>query len=215
MKHKHRHSYIPDIKENPYQLRLLFPTCIHEYNYEEFDAHKLIDFCYEQKSKNPEGQVKSNRGGWHSQFFNVDGDDNIISKTLRKGLGRSVFSSLSKELGVNVNYWIMINPPNTYNTSHTHPDAHLSGVMWIKTPENCGNILFNSPFEFSGYSECASYLDEVREHINMQPSFWFTPMPGKMLTFPSALRHEVKVNESDEDRIAVSYNIRLTSFINN
>ena len=109
----------------------------------------------------------------------------------------------------------MINQPNTYNTSHTHPDAHLSGVMWIKTPENCGNILFNSPFEFSGYSECASYLDEVREHINMQPSFWFTPMPGKMLTFPSALRHEVKVNESDEDRIAVSYNIRLTSFINN
>ena len=40
-----------------YKLRLLFPTCIHEYNYEEFDAHRLIDFCYEQKSNNPEGQV--------------------------------------------------------------------------------------------------------------------------------------------------------------
>ena len=207
MKHKHRHSYIPDIKENPYQLRLLFPTCIHEYNYEEFDAHKLIDFCYEQKSKNPEGQVKSNRGGWHSQFFNVDKDDNIISETLRKGLGRSVFSSLSKELGVNVNYWIMINPPNTYNTSHTHPDAHLSGVMWLKCPKNCGQIVFTSPYEFVGAKEYEIYSDDFQKEHSSYTSYHFNPIEGCIILFPSHLLHHVNPNKSNEDRISVAFNM--------
>jgi len=35
------------------------------------------------------------------------------------------------------------------------------------------------------------------------------PEVGKMLTFPSALRHDVSVNNSQEDRISISYNMTL------
>jgi uncharacterized protein (TIGR02466 family) len=55
-----------------------------------------------------------------------------------------------------------------------------------------------------------SYLEEVREQTGVHPTYKFHPESGKMITFPSFLRHEVKENESDEDRIAVSYNIRLS-----
>ena len=51
-----------------YTVRLLFPSCIHEYNFNEFDQEELTNFCYEQKNKNPEGLSNSNRGGWHSPF---------------------------------------------------------------------------------------------------------------------------------------------------
>ena len=105
----------------------------------------------------------------------------------------------------------MINPPNTYNTSHTHPEAHFSGVMWIKTPKKCGDISFNNPCEFSGYIEMHSYLDEVREQTGVHPTYKFHPESGKIITFPSSLRHEVKINESDEDRISVSYNIHISN----
>ena len=104
----------------------------------------------------------------------------------------------------------MINPPSTYNTSHTHPEAHLSGVMWIKIPKNSGEISFNNPFEFSGYVEIKSYLEEVRNQTGFHPTYIVHPKSGKLITFPSSLRHEVKVNESNEDRIAVSYNIRIS-----
>ncbi len=195
---------------NNYNLRMLFPTCIHEYVFDKFDADELINFCYKQKEKNPEGQINSNRGGWHSPFYDFT-DDNIITKTLAEGLGKSVFTSMQPNLVFNISYWIMINPPNSYNTSHTHPDAHLSGVMWIKTPENSGNLRFNNPYEFSGYTECNSYIEEVQDNTGFFPTYYFYPMVGKMLTFPSSLRHEVFVNESNEDRIAVSYNIKISN----
>ena len=194
---------------NNYNLRMLFPTCIHEYVFDQFNTDELKKFCYEQKDKNPEGQFKSNRGGWHSPFYDFT-DDNIITETLAEGLGKSVFTSMQPNLVFNISYWIMINPPNSYNTSHTHPDAQLSGVMWIKTPQNSGDLRFNSPVEFSGFTECNSYIKEAQDSTAFYSTYDFYPTVGKILTFPASLRHEVKVNESNEDRIAVSYNIRIS-----
>ena len=194
---------------NNYTVKMLFPTCIHEYVFDKFNTEELINFCYEQRDKNPEGQFNSNRGGWHSQFYNFT-DDNIITKTLAEGLGKSIFTSIKSNLGFDIAYWIMINPPNSYNTSHTHPDAHLSGVMWIKTPKNSGDLRFNSPAEFSGFTECNSYIKEVQDNTAFYHTYDFYPKVGKILTFPASLRHEVRVNESNEDRIAVSYNIRIS-----
>ena len=193
---------------NNYDVQMLFPVCFHQYLFDEFDADGLIKFCYEQKEKDLKGQIKSNRGGWHSSFFNIK-DDNIISTYLKRGLGKSIFTALNPNLGVEVSYWIMINPPSTYNTSHTHPEAHFSGVMWIKTPKKCGNISFDNPSEFSGFVEIQSYIEEVRKQTGVYTTYKFNPEAKRMITFPSSLRHEVKINESNEDRIAVSYNIHI------
>ncbi len=193
----------------PYKVGMLFPSIIHEYDFEEFDANPMIDFCYDQKNKNPESLLNSNRGGWHSHFYDIT-EENVISKALRTGLGKSIFTAIDPSLGVDITYWIMINPPTSYNTSHTHPEAHLSGVMWIKTPKDCGDIQFNNPAEFIGFVELNCYLSEVKNKTGTFGSVLYTPKSGKMLTFPSSLRHEVRVNESSEDRIAVSYNIRMS-----
>ena len=43
-----------------------------------------------------------------------------------------------------------INKPGDYNIKHVHPTNNLSGVLWIKAPQNSGDIIFDSPnvFEF-------------------------------------------------------------------
>lgn len=193
-----------------YTVRMIFPTCIHEYIFDEINEKEIIDFCYQTKEKNPIGQTKSNRGGWHSPFFKLT-DDNIISHTLAEGLGRSIFTSIKPELKMDMSYWIMINSPNTYNVTHTHPDAHFSGVLWVKVPENSGQIKFDNPFAHTGYVEIESYLDDVNEKTGFYHAMIVEPEVGKMLTFPSALRHEVFVNESNEDRIAISFNMHITT----
>ena len=193
---------------NNYTARMIFPTIIHEYNYDEINDGDIINFCYEQKELNLDGQIKSNRGGWHSQFFNMN-NDNIISHTLAKGFGKSIFTSLEPSLQISITYWIMINCPNSYNTSHTHPDSHFSGVLWVKVPENSGKIKFDNPFSHTGFVEASSYLDEVKNQTAFFHTMTFDPKVGKMLTFPSTLRHEVMPNESDEDRIAISYNMHI------
>jgi uncharacterized protein (TIGR02466 family) len=39
----------------------------------------------------------------------------------------------------------------------------------------------------------------------------FNPLEGRMLIFPSYLAHQVEPNESDEDRISVSFNLSIVN----
>lgn len=200
------------MKKN-YQARLAFPTVFHEYNFnkKDFKKNKLIDFCYAEKKQNPKGLKRSNRGGWHSRIYNIN-EDNLISEHLKKGLGKSVFTTLKQTLQVNVSYWIMINSPNTYNSSHTHPNSHLSGVFWINAPKNSGDLKFINPSNFEAYVELHCYVNQFKLDTNVYESYIYTPTAGKMVTFPSYVIHEVLDNKSNEDRIAVSYNVTLSGW---
>ena len=196
-----------------YQPRLVFPSVFHEFSFDKKDFKKkeLIDFCYSQKKLHPKGLHRSNRGGWHSPIINIT-EENPMSIHLRKGLANSVFTTLKKDLQVNVDYWIMINSPNSYNAGHTHPNSHLSGVFWIKSPKNSGNLKFINPSNFKAYVELRSYVDEFYLDTNVYEAYVYTPIAGNMITFPSHVIHEVDNNESKQDRIAVSYNITLSGW---
>ena len=41
--------------------------------------------------------------------------------------------------------WGMINPPGSRNNVHTHPYNYLSGVYYLKVPQNSGNLVFLEP----------------------------------------------------------------------
>ena len=43
------------------------------------------------------------------------------------------------------NMWANIANPNRRHSMHMHPNCLLSGVVYIKTPKNCGPIVFASP----------------------------------------------------------------------
>ena len=113
---------------------------------------------------------------------------------------------------MNVTYWIMINSPNTYNCSHTHPNSHLSGVFWINAPKNSGDLKFINPSNFEAYVELRCYVNQFQLDTNVYESYIYTPTAGKMVSFPSHVIHEVLDNKSNQDRIAVSYNATLSGW---
>ena len=83
-------------------------------------------------------------------------------------------------------------------------------MLWIKCPKNSGNILFDNPTAFQSNREIDSYTAEFREKFNFYQAYFFPPTEGRILIFPSHLLHKVEENNSNEDRISVSFNIRLT-----
>lgn len=196
-----------------YQARLVFPTIFHEYTFKKKEIKKkeLVNFCYEQKKLQPKSLVRSNRGGWHSRIYDIN-EDNPISELLKKGLGKSVFTTLKETLQVQVSYWIMINSRNTYNHFHTHPNSHLSGVFWIQASKKSGDLRFVNPNCFEKYVELKCYVKQFKFDTNIFEATNYIPTEGKMVTFPSHVLHEVQKNESKHDRIAVSYNITLTGW---
>ncbi len=64
------------------------------------------------------------------------------------------------------------------------------------------NYVSNSP-------RIIDFLLKFKKFNNYFHSFHFNPVAGRLLVFPSHLEHHVDFNESQEDRISVSFNVRL------
>ena len=191
-----------------YSTRNIFPVPIHIFDVNGFDGVKneLIDYAYNLK-KEDEGVSISNYGGWQSSGFEIVNEDDVLHSFLINCL--SDFPSLKKSIDMFVYGWINVNKPGDYNIKHTHPTSDLSGVLWVKAPEECGRIQFQSPVEFQTYTEVQSYTEEFKNSNNYFHTYYFSPIEGRMLVFPSHLQHEVLENKSNEDRISVSFNIDL------
>ena len=186
----------------------LFPSVIHQFDVNDFDEmqNQLIDYVYKMREKDPVGNSISNRGGWQSKSFSVVNEDDILHSFLINYL--SEFLAIKKSVSIKADAWVNINKPGDYNVKHNHPFCNLAGVLWIKCSENCGNIEFENPSGFQTYREIDSYIDDFKDRNNIYPAYFFPPIEGRVLVFPSYLSHQVQENKSDEDRISVSFNIK-------
>ena len=192
-----------------YSNENLFPVIMHCFDCEGFNEIKnvLVNQAYDLKKREPEGLSISNRGGWHSKPFIVNDDSNLIHAYLLQCLTR--FDKFNTSSEIMIDAWFNINKHGDYNVYHNHPSSDLSGVLWVKAPKDCGNIVFDSPFAFQTHNEVESYTDEFRNSNNYNHCHYFNPIEGRILVFPSHLQHHVLHNKSEEDRISVSFNIKL------
>lgn len=102
------------------------------------------------------------------------------------------------------NVWSTVYPKGAYVPEHVHSNSMLSGVFYAKTPKNCGNIIFKDP----------SWVTKTMVFVrNSYPpnltNYEFEVEEGLMILFPAWLPHSTNKNESDEDRIIVSFNIEF------
>ena len=194
-----------------YSTTNLFPSVIHQFDVNGFDEirDKLIDYAYDLKKREPEGVSISNHGGWQSPDFSVNNEDDVLHYFIINCLAG--FPVINESFNIKVDAWININKTGNYNIKHNHPGVDLAGVLWIKCPEDCGVIVFDSPTGFQSHNEINSYNDNFKNQNNLFHSYQFDPTEGKILIFPAHLNHHVKENKSKEDRISVSFNIRLSS----
>ena len=192
-----------------YSVRNIFPISIHEFQMNQFDdiKFKLIDYVYNLQKQNPTGVDISNRGGWQSPTLNLSKDNDLLRNFLIECLSDIPF--IEKQTSLQFDAWVNINKKGNHNIRHIHPTSNLSGVLWIKCPEKCGEIVFASPYEFVGFKELESYSDKFKKENNAYISYRINPKEGYMILFPSHLAHRVNENKSDEDRISIAFNIKF------
>ena len=109
------------------------------------------------------------------------------------------------------NMWANIANPNRRHHMHIHPNCLLSGLVYIKTPKNCGSTVFISPRQLSKNLE-PTYLE--KNEINSD-AFTMPAEKGRMLIWPSYVPHAVEQGAADEteDRIVVAFNIMIRGTI--
>lgn len=161
-------------------------------------------------NKKEKGIHHSNVGGWHSNFLSG------IHKPLN-----NLFISIedhaniyAEQLGFKHplcidNIWITINKYKDSNILHSHPNALLSGVYYVKTPKNCGTIVFKNPAADLIEKDWAfNNGDFLNFNVFNAPEFYLESKENILYIFPSWLKHYVKPNMNKrEERIAISFNL--------
>jgi len=86
-------------------------------------------------------------------------------------------------------FWFNLMQPGHVTQPHTHDDDDecLSGVYYIDTPDNCGDLLVTTPIE------------EIR----------ISPQAGRLVFFPPNIPHQVTENKSEFERLSVGMNFGL------
>ncbi|PPR47596.1 MAG: hypothetical protein CFH19_00439 [Alphaproteobacteria bacterium MarineAlpha5_Bin9] len=192
-------------------LNLIFATPIWSSiipNYQDVNK-KLYEYINNMRKSNPEGKVRSNLIGWHSNNFDLKDEEplffiNSISKMLNESSIDMGWDLKKNELKI-TGMWAIINPTNASNARHIHSNNFISAAYYVKAPENCGNIVFYDPRSANVIRTPAF----ERSNTLNSSIFKITPKEGLLVLFPSYLHHSVDMNKSNEERIVVSFNMNL------
>jgi uncharacterized protein (TIGR02466 family) len=101
--------------------------------------------------------------------------------------------------------WINILEPGGTHSSHIHPHSVVSGTYYVAVPPGASAIRFEDPrlgFMMAAPPRKGKARPENRQFVYVAPS------PGTVLLWESWLRHEVPMNEAEEERISISFNYR-------
>lgn len=191
---------------------LWFSTPVWYEDLTNIDNKQIKKYCKTISSKH-KGRVLSNYGGWQSSDFNLNSFQhqelnalsNIIDQKIKE-CARFLNVKTDKKISVD-NLWININYTGNSNLIHTHPGSFLSGVYYVSTPTDCGRIVFQHPSEMIDFwwqSFTDGNTDITCSNIN------FEAKEGRLLIFPSWLKHYVQSNNSSKPRMSIAFNSCIT-----
>jgi uncharacterized protein (TIGR02466 family) len=148
--------------------------------------------------------------GWGSSTHKVSDptfDSNIINDldliNFQQEVDKHVKNYVSI-LGGNVNKpfkisssWLTLTNPREYTRIHNHGYSDISGVYYFKTNKADGDLVFLSP----NTNLATMVFADIKDTVSYQPE------EGKLILFPGWLYHTVSENDTDSDRVSLSFNI--------
>ena len=187
----------------------VFPTPVFTYKLDEEDNNLIHEKIAEAIPKSKFGMP------WPEAVqstFEFNNDNNVIKKfnmeLLETRIIQSAIAYLKSiparfipELGVSES-WMNVSKKNGQQTGHIHPSSLISGVYYYKTTGEEGDLVFENPNQI---------VDFMYHHGDIWPnSYCVKPKEGLLVLFPSWLRHRVDINNTDNDRIVLAFNLVQT-----
>jgi uncharacterized protein (TIGR02466 family) len=198
----------------------IFVTAIAKAMVYNFEKASLINHILHLE-KTTQSSSRSNAGGWQSFHYDHTKYDNPYAAELMTDNILPVLDQIAESWGFpktkNLSYWYNVNRRYNYNHSHYHPQALLSGVIYLKVPTMSGRISFTrAASEADRMSFITAYQLESNnlcpDNPNINVGQWEVPQENLMIIFPGHLEHHVEQNQCpdpDDVRISISFNYFL------
>ena len=101
-----------------------------------------------------------------------------------------------------INAWAVVLSDQGYQLSHVHPEAWLSGVYYVKVPEDGVGPEHGE----DGWIEFGRPSDQLYFSVD-PPVMALEPQPGMMVLFPSATFHRTIPFTSEGQRISIAFDV--------
>ena len=195
-----------------YKVYKLFPSPVFHYKINNFTKInlELKNYILGLRKSDGNGQKRSNFGGWHSPFFDLNHTTpKKFIKIIQEFLEKIITDEMGWEYDINkvkiIAMWSIINKKDSFNIKHNHPNSYLSAAYYVTIPKNSGNISFYDPKEQKNirFPKIKKFTEMSATVSSMEPE------EGDLLIFPSYLYHAVSTNLTNKDRIIISFNIDI------
>ena len=113
--------------------------------------------------------------------------------------------------------WPIVSRTDQEVGSHCHNTAHISAVYYIKVPTDKtadpGSLVFFNDARMNEVSPGlgSENTDIVDDDYLNQLQTDYLPVEGRLMMFPAKQRHAVTMNETEEMRVSLSFDIVLTA----
>ena len=190
---------------------LFFPTPVwwEDTNIDTTEMEKLI---YRLEAEDPKGRQLSNQGGWQSWDFRpgtypeMKPLEDLIMEQASRCLVDYGYDTNAGFIVIE-NLWANINRKGDTNSVHIHDNSFVSGAFYVKSRPEQGGIIFYK--DYNADYIVASRLP-IAAHTSISASaIRFETKTSKFLMFPGQLPHGVERNKTDDDRISVSWNVKI------
>ena len=90
---------------------------------------------------------------------------------------------------------------------HNHSNCMMSGVLYLQTNENSGNIVFEN------FNNERFALHSEEYNVFNSPRWSLKPEDGLLVIFPSEVHHKIAENKSDTTRYSLAFNLTPTGLL--
>jgi len=182
----------------------IFKTAIHEETIKDQNIEKyFLDILHQSDS----GVQISNRGGFQSRPYSQINEEVEKKLFIGPAINYIYAMGLSRNVKIKtINYWINVNSFGSYNSVHHHLPRSLSGIYFLKTPKNCGNLVFFNNFDIKNDG---NFFNKNEISPYYKTKYYVTPKKDNLYLFQSDLKHMVEPNLSKEKRISIAFNLDL------
>jgi len=199
-------------------LSMLFGTPFVTYQWPEADDmnRDLEALILKAEANDEHGRgIRSNAGGWQSRG-NIMSWQQPAIQALKARIEQVIFNLIGeivlkdgreRSFTLLSDGWANVCRPGNYNVVHTHPNAMWSVVYYVSAGNPDRSVPYSGALELLDPRESANYI-QIQNTV-LDARTFIENIPGRMVVFPSWVKHMVHPFVGEGVRISVAVNVNV------
>ncbi len=177
---------------------------------------QIYDLVAAEEQSDDQGRgIRSNAGGWQSRGNLLMRSDPCIVR-LKQMMETTIFELLGalvrkdgseRTFTLLFDSWANVCRNGNYNVVHSHPNAMYSIVYYVSSGEPDESIPYSGMLELLDPREATTFIQVTNTILDAR--MFITNRPGRMVVFPSWVKHMVHPFVGNGVRISIACNVNV------